>query len=419
MRISSYVPARDTGGAGLHRGGTGIEKTYVFTGPGAFTVNDDRATIPPWGINGGRHGGCSTKTLIRVTGEVVELASKIDQVPVAAGDTLVFRTAGAGGWGDPLERDPELVLRDVLRDLVSHEAARRDYGVVIDGDGRRQPPPPRPSRRDCGTSAGRSSHSTSDTPPQENPHDDQSSFPPHAAGRGRRPRRARRPHGEDRRARRHRGALPRRLRAAAHHFGLPDVGLVGRAEVVESVRRMRAATDMPIVVDADTGYGSEAGVWLTVRELEAVGANAVQIEDQVSPKRCGHMEGKEVIPAGEMVIKVRAAVAARRSEETLIIARSDALQVNGLDDAIERCNAYGDAGADLIFVDAPPTVEDYALDRRALLRARCREHVGDRAVARDPDRRAGGDGVQARHLPEHTDLALHEGVRRAVRGGRP
>jgi methylisocitrate lyase len=91
-----------------------------------------------------------------------------------------------------------------------------------------------------------------------------------------------------------------------------------------------------------------------------VGANAVQIEDQVSPKRCGHMEGKEVIPAAEMAIKVRAAVAARRSKETLIIARSDALQVNGVDDAIERCNAYGDAGADLIFVDAPPTVEDYA-----------------------------------------------------------
>jgi 2-methylisocitrate lyase-like PEP mutase family enzyme len=146
---------------------------------------------------------------------------------------------------------------------------------------------------------------------------------------------------------------------AAHHFGLPDVGLVGRAEVVESVRRMRAATDLPIVVDADTGYGSEAGVWLTVRELEAVGANAVQIEDQVSPKRCGHMEGKEVIPADEMVLKVRAAVAARRSDETLIIARSDALQVNGLDDAIARCNAYAAAGADLLFVDAPRSREDY------------------------------------------------------------
>jgi 2-methylisocitrate lyase-like PEP mutase family enzyme len=147
--------------------------------------------------------------------------------------------------------------------------------------------------------------------------------------------------------------------AAAHHFGLPDVGLVGRAEMVESVRRMRAATDLPIVADADTGYGSEAGVWLTVRELEDAGANAVQIEDQVAPKRCGHMQGKEVIPADEMVIKVRAAVSARRSKETVIIARSDALQVNGLDDAIERCNAYAGAGADLVFVDAPQSVDDY------------------------------------------------------------
>ena len=146
---------------------------------------------------------------------------------------------------------------------------------------------------------------------------------------------------------------------AAHHFGLPDVGLVGRAEVVESVRRMRGATELPIIVDADTGYGSEAGVWLTVRELEAVGANAVQIEDQVSPKRCGHMEGKEVNPADEMVIKVRAAVSARRSDETLVIARSDALQVTGLEDTIARINAYGDAGADVVFVDAPPTVDAY------------------------------------------------------------
>src|SRR5581483_493659 len=147
---------------------------------------------------------------------------------------------------------------------------------------------------------------------------------------------------------------------AAHHFGLPDVGLVGRAEVVESVRRMRAATDLPIIVDADTGYGSEAGAWLTTRELEAAGANAVQIEDQVSPKRCGHMEGKEVIPCEEMVIKVRAAVAARRSDETLVIARSDALQVTGLEDTIARCNAYAAAGADLVFVDPPRTVEEYA-----------------------------------------------------------
>ena len=147
--------------------------------------------------------------------------------------------------------------------------------------------------------------------------------------------------------------------AAAHHFGLPDVGLVGRAEMVESVRRMRAATELPIVADADTGYGSEAGVWLTVRELEDAGADAVQIEDQVAPKRCGHMEGKEVIPRDEMVLKVRAAVAARRSSETVIVARTDALQVTGLDDAIDRCNAYAEAGADLLFVDAPRTREEY------------------------------------------------------------
>lgn len=146
---------------------------------------------------------------------------------------------------------------------------------------------------------------------------------------------------------------------AAHHFGLPDIGIVGRAEVVESVRRMRAVTSLPIIVDADTGYGSEAGVWQTMRELEAVGANAVQFEDQVSPKRCGHMEGKEVIPAHEMVLKVRAAVAARRHDETVIIARTDALQVTGLDDAIDRCNAYTGAGADLVFVDAPRTLEEY------------------------------------------------------------
>lgn len=146
---------------------------------------------------------------------------------------------------------------------------------------------------------------------------------------------------------------------AAHHFGLPDVGLVGRAEVVESVRRMRAATSLPIIVDADTGYGSEGGVWLSVRELEAAGASAVQIEDQVSPKRCGHMEGKEVIPAEEMVLKVRAAVDARRSDECVIVARTDALQVTGLEDAIARCNAYGEAGADLVFVDAPRTREEF------------------------------------------------------------
>jgi 2-methylisocitrate lyase-like PEP mutase family enzyme len=179
---------------------------------------------------------------------------------------------------------------------------------------------------------------------------------------------------------------------AAHHFGLPDVGLVGRAEVVESVRRMRAATSLPILVDADTGYGNESGVYLTVRELEAVGANAVQIEDQVSPKRCGHMEGKQVIPADEMVLKVKAAVSARQNPETVIVARTDALQVTGLDDAIARCNAYAEAGAEVVFVDAPPTVEAFeriAAETTAATLANMSETGRSPAIATDELERMG------------------------------
>lgn len=131
VRIEHYIPVKDSGGPGLHRGGTAIEKLYTFTGPGEFTVNDDRALIAPWGIGGGHAGGRSSKLLIRADGSEEELPSKVDAVPVQAGDQLVFRTAGAGGWGDPLERPAELVLRDVRRELVSEESAELDYGVVI------------------------------------------------------------------------------------------------------------------------------------------------------------------------------------------------------------------------------------------------------------------------------------------------
>ena len=147
---------------------------------------------------------------------------------------------------------------------------------------------------------------------------------------------------------------------AAHHHGLPDIGLVGLGEVAGSLLRMTAVASIPAVVDADTGYGSEPGVRRSVLELERAGAAAVQIEDQVFPKRCGHMEGKSVIPRDEMVLKVRAAVAARRNPDTVIIARTDALQVHGLDDAIDRCNAYAEAGADITFVDAPRTSDELA-----------------------------------------------------------
>jgi 2-methylisocitrate lyase-like PEP mutase family enzyme len=145
--------------------------------------------------------------------------------------------------------------------------------------------------------------------------------------------------------------------AAAHHHGLPDIGMVGLEEMAESVRRVTLVSSTPVIVDCDTGYGAIAGVRRTVQEMERAGASAIQIEDQVFPKRCGHMEGKEVIPVDEMVLKIRAARDARSDPETLLIARTDALQPLGLDEAIDRCNAYAEAGADLTFVDAPRSLE--------------------------------------------------------------
>lgn len=144
---------------------------------------------------------------------------------------------------------------------------------------------------------------------------------------------------------------------SAHHHGMPDIGLVALPEIAESLRRVRLASSLPVIVDADTGFGDVPGVRRTVRVLEQCGADAIQIEDQVFPKRCGHMEGKQVVPTEQMVQKVRAACSAR-TKDTLVIARTDALQPHGLDEAIERANAYVDAGADLTFVDAPRTVED-------------------------------------------------------------
>ena len=127
----SYSPVADSGGAGKHRGGTGIEKEYLFRSPGRITVNDDRAVHHPWGIDGGKCGGLSSKVLIRSGGAFEELPSKIDNVRVEAGDRLRFRTAGSGGWGEPLDRDPKLVEQDVRRGLVSAVSAMNDYGVHI------------------------------------------------------------------------------------------------------------------------------------------------------------------------------------------------------------------------------------------------------------------------------------------------
>ncbi|MEV0593487.1 hydantoinase B/oxoprolinase family protein [Nonomuraea cavernae] len=131
LTILRYEPVIDSGGPGLHRGGTGIEKEYLFHAHGKVTVNDDRATHQPWGIGGGRAGGVSEKSVIRANGEVQHLPSKVDNVPVSPGDRLVFRTAGSGGWGDALDRPATAVTTDVRRRLVSAESAERDYGVVL------------------------------------------------------------------------------------------------------------------------------------------------------------------------------------------------------------------------------------------------------------------------------------------------
>lgn len=134
--VESYRPVRDSGGAGLHRGGAGIEKVYRLLEPGMVSIHDDREKIPPWGINGGLAGGTSGKWVIRNGSEELErIPSKIDNLPVKPGDRIVYRTAGSGGWGDPLEREPALVARDIEHDLLSVERAESDYGVLLGKSG--------------------------------------------------------------------------------------------------------------------------------------------------------------------------------------------------------------------------------------------------------------------------------------------
>ncbi len=148
--------------------------------------------------------------------------------------------------------------------------------------------------------------------------------------------------------------------AAASLLGRPDIGLLTFSEMVDNARRIAQAVKVPVIADADNGYGNPINVIRTVREYEAAGVSAIHIEDQVSPKKCGHMEGKQVIEASEMVEKVRAAVEARYSEEFVIIARTDARAVEGIDGALERARSYRDAGADVLFVEAPQSKEEIA-----------------------------------------------------------
>lgn len=144
------------------------------------------------------------------------------------------------------------------------------------------------------------------------------------------------------------------------NLGMPDLGLITATELAEQVARIRDVTELPLVVDADTGFGNALNTRRTVRSLERAGASVIQLEDQTFPKKCGHFEDKSVVAADEMVMKIQAAVDARSSSELLIMARTDAAATHGIDEAIERAGRYREAGADISFVEGPRSREDIA-----------------------------------------------------------
>jgi len=146
--------------------------------------------------------------------------------------------------------------------------------------------------------------------------------------------------------------------ASASLLGKPDISLLTLTEMTNHLRNITEVTDIPVLADGDTGYGSILNVIRTVREFEKAGAGGLFIEDQVFPKRCGHMEGKQVIPAEDMVSKLKAALDTRIDEDMIIMARTDAYAVYGLDEAIRRANLYHEAGADMIFIEAPTTSDE-------------------------------------------------------------
>ncbi len=147
---------------------------------------------------------------------------------------------------------------------------------------------------------------------------------------------------------------------SASMLGLPDYGLLTAKEVIDQARGIARAVRIPLIVDIDTGYGNALTVRRVVREVEDAGAKGIFLEDQVWPKRCGHMQGKQVIARDEYMQKLTAALDARRSKEFIVVARTDALEPLGIDEAIERANHYADAGADLVFIEAPKSVEEMA-----------------------------------------------------------
>ena len=148
--------------------------------------------------------------------------------------------------------------------------------------------------------------------------------------------------------------------AVARSMGIPDIGLVTMSESIERAVQVVSAINIPIIADADTGYGNAVNLVRSVREFERAGVSAIHIEDQITPKRCGHLDGKEVISLSEMELKLKAALAARSDPDFCIIARTDARGVNGFDDAVKRANAFAKLGVDAIFLEAPQSEEELA-----------------------------------------------------------
>lgn len=150
------------------------------------------------------------------------------------------------------------------------------------------------------------------------------------------------------------------------YLGMPDVGLITMSEMVQHVSAIAEAVDIPLLVDGDTGFGNPVNTYRTVRAYERAGAAGIQIEDQDFPKKCGHFNGKAVIHAGEMVQKIKAAVDSRHEQDFQIIARTDAIAVNGIEDAMDRAHSYIEAGADVTFVEAPVDLDDIGRISREL-----------------------------------------------------
>jgi len=153
---------------------------------------------------------------------------------------------------------------------------------------------------------------------------------------------------------------------AASRLGLPDLGFAGLGEMADHARNLAAVLDVPLIADADTGYGNALNVRRTVQAYEAAGVAALHIEDQITPKRCGHLSGHQIVPRGEFVGKIRAAVEARTDPDLLVIARTDAISAVGLDEALRRGEAAAKAGADVLFIEAPRTEAQVEQIARAL-----------------------------------------------------